>query len=575
MPPEQLPADPPPAGEAPPSPPAADGPVADAGRAVDRRVLWAGAALVALVALWAAFRNPLADAAPGLDPEAREQEERRARAEYAAMLRQSPEPLGLAPAAGALESGDAEDAGGRYVDYYAFDADSAAFAVLVTSDAFAPDLAVRSPGGESVAASALLRTDGRAEITGLRGPGRFEVAVTSRWAGASGPYHVEVVPAGAVDSVHVDGEARMAGLGGGAPRAGRYERAFAVVAGPEAPVILRVASTAFAPRVHLLGPNGEVEGTWGTTERVVGDSLRAVLVRYTPGWEAPYRLIVTSEEPGARGPFALDARSVQVRDLRADSTRTEGVLGSESWLLGGRYVDTYRLRARGETRATIRATSDRVPPGLRLWRIGARDREAVAEDLNAAGAGAVSIARTLDAGEYYVEVVSGGEVEPGGPVRGGPYTLDVKTEPTAPPPPPTPSAGPAPGTRVFATEVRRTGQSGGSTFEVGVTHVAISYPAESRTRVQLSVSVRSVDYAGNWAPWESFAGKAYLVDDTGRRYQVSVAESRSPSGPRADPGTVRRGTVVFYAPEIARGLRRVVLVASIGEETVTLPIPVP
>ena len=123
--------------------------------------------------------------------------------------------------------------------------------------------------------------------------------------------------------------------------------------------------------------------------------------------------------------------------------------------------------------------------------------------------------------------------------------------------------------------VRRTGESGGDTFEVGVTNVALSYPGESRTRVQLSVTVRSVDYTGNWAPWESFARQAYVVDDRGRRYSVSVDESESPSGPRAEPGTARRGTVVFYYPEPVGRIERIVLVASIGERTLTLPIPVP
>ena len=126
----------------------------------------------------------------------------------------------------------------------------------------------------------------------------------------------------------------------------------------------------------------------------------------------------------------------------------------------------------------------------------------------------------------------------------------------------------------FATDVRGVGRSGGNSFEVGVTYVAVSTPNDERTRVQLSVTVRSLDYTGAWAPWDRFARQAYVVDDRGRRYTVSVEESTSPSGPRAEPGTARRGTVVFYHPELATGQRRFVLVASVGEESVTLPIPV-
>ena len=586
MPPPDLPADPPPTGEA-PAPPAGPPPVAGPAEpdAVPLRArLVAGwtalplalrvggvAAAVALVA-WAGLREPLAEVARP-DADALGEAAAHARAEYAAMLRQSPVPLGRAPAAGALEPGDAEEAGGRYVDYYAVEAaDSVAFSVLVTSDAFAPDLAVRRPDGQPVAASDLLRTAGRAEVGGLRGPGRFEIAVTSREPGADGAYQVEVARPSAVDSVFVDTEGVEGALGGGPRRTGRYERAFAVAAGPETPVVLRVVSTAFAPRVHLFGPNGEVRGTWRTVERLSsGDSLHAVLVRYLPGWDAPYRLLVTSEAPGAHGPFAVDARSVPVREISVPG-RTSGTLGDESWLDDGRYLDTYRLRASGGERVTVRAESGEVPPAVRLWRAEGRTRETVAEDLNAGSASAVALERELDGGEYFLEVLSGGELEEGEPARGGAYTLAVEAE--RPDPPPAAPGAPAPGSRFFTTDVRRTGQSGGSTFEVGVTSVALSYPAGARTRVQLSVSVRSVDYAGGWAPWESFAVKALLVDGEGRRYPVSVTESRSPSGPAAEPGTVRRGTVVFYAPEVVRGLDRLVFVPSIGEQTLTLPIPV-
>lgn len=580
--PSNLPAEPPPTG-APPAPPAE--PSVDADRPpLGARLArgWTDAPLVlrvgglgvllALVA-WAALREPLAEVPERPAEEDWTEAAARARAEYAAMLRQSPAPLAGA-AAGALEPGDAERSDDRYADYYAFDADSAAFSVLVTSGEFAPDLAVRLPDGRPVAASDLLRTAGRAEIDGLRGPGRFSVAVTSREPRAGGAYEVEVVPAGPVDSVVVDGAGVEGALGGGPRRAGRYERALAVAAGPEAPVVLRVVSRTFAPRVHLFGPNGEVGDGWRTVERLSsGDSLHAVVVRYLPGWDAPYRLLVTSEAPGVRGRFAVDARTVPIGTVGVPG-RASGALGDESWLEDGRYVDTYRLRVQDAERLTLRAESDEVPPALRLWRVERRSREAVAEDLNGAGASAVEVERELEEGLYYVEVLSGGDLDEGEPALGGPYTLTVEAErPDPPEGAPGVLDGPVPGSRFVPVEVRRTGESGGSTFEVGVTGVAVSYPGGSRTRVQLSVSVRSVDYAGAWAPWSNFARKAYLVDGGGRRYPVSVGESRSPSGPEAEPGTVRRGTVVFYAPEVVRDISRLVFVPSIGERTLTLLVP--
>lgn len=510
------------------------------------------------------------------------------RAQWAAMLQQSPADLTREPVQESLGPGDAERSDDRYADYYAHQADSTEFSILVTSDAFAPDLAVRLPDGRTVAASNLLRTTRRAEIDGLQGPGRFEIVVTSRDVGASGAYQLEVVPGGPIDSVYVDEDARLDTLGVGTRRSGRYERVFGVSTGSELPVVLRVVSTAFRPRLHLFGPNGEVRGAWQTLERSSsGDSLHGAVLRYLPGWDAPYRLIVSSENPGETGPFALDVQSIDIRDLPVDGRGLRSTLGDESWLENGRYVDTYKFRTRDGTKTILTLQSDEFAPALRVWRIERRSREEVTENLNTPGANALRYEAELDPGEYFLEVTSGGadSTYASGRTPGGSYSLVARAESIAPPPPP-PSTGeggsgpdtydgPVPPSQVFSTEVRRTGESGGNQFEVGVTNVAISYPGGSRTRVQLSVTVRSIDYTGNWAPWSSFAGRSYVVDDRGRRFRTAVGESQSPSGSSAEPGTARRGTVVFYLNEVAPDLKRVVLVASIGERTVTLPISVP
>ena len=407
------------------------------------------------------------------------------------------------------------------------------------------------------------------------GPGRFEIVVTSRQPGARGAYELAVLPAGPIDSVYVDDRGRADTLGRGPLRAGRYERLYGVATGSETPVVVSVVGEGFRPRLHLLGPNGEVRGGWRTVERSSsGDSLFGARLRYLPGWDAPYRLIVTSEEPGATGPFALDVRGIEIRDLRADGRGLRRTLGDESWIADGRYVDTYRFQTRDGDKTVVRVESAAFPPSARLWRVDRRRRAEVAEAANEAGASAVQLEETLDGGEYFLEVSSGGEADS---LQGGSYSVAVEAERIERVVVPDSlggraDGGPVPPSSLYATEVRRTGRSGGSTFEVGVTNVAVSYPGGSRTRVQLSVTVRSVDYRGNWAPWESFAAKSYLVDDDGRRYRVSVAESASPSGTAAEPGTARRGIVAFYAPEVVRGLDRVVFVASVGDETVTLPI---
>ncbi len=545
---------------------------------------WAAAAVLAVLVGWLVVPR-LASVAEGPEAEDAQTRAARDRAQWAAMRRQSPVSLGADPIEDALGPGDAERADDRYADYYVHRADSARFSVLVTSEAFAPDVAVRLPDGRTVAASNLLRTTRRAEIDGLEGPGAFEIVVTSREPRTQGAYQLAVVPAAPIDSVSVDGEARLDTLAAGPLRAGRYERAFGIAAGSEFPVVVRVVSGAFRPRVHLFGPNGEVRGDWQTMERAAsGDSLNGVVLRYVPGWDAPYRLLVSSEEPRAVGPFAIDVRSVSVQELSADGRPLEATLGDVSWLENGRYIDTYRFRARGGAKTIVTVQSEAFAPAFKVWNVRGRSRNDVGESLNAAGSASATHEATLDAGEYFLEVTSGGPDSLYAADRrrpGGAYAVTVEAEELAPPAPPSSSpSAPSifdtdPSSRMFSTEVRRTGQSGGSTFEVGVTHVAISYPGTARTRVQLSVTVRSVDYAGNWAPWSSFAGQSYVVDDRGRRYTASVAESQSPSGPTAAPGTARRGTVVFYLPEVAPNIQRLVMVASIGERTVTLPIPVP
>ncbi|MEM0964186.1 MAG: hypothetical protein AAGK21_16790 [Bacteroidota bacterium] len=537
-------------------------------------VLWRwGGVLLLLLGIGAVASPAFVEATEGPTEEELQAQAAIDRAQWAAMLRQSPATLDADPIENALGPGDAEQPDDRYADYYVHEADSVAFSVLVTSDDFAPDLAIRLPDGRTLAASSLLRTSSRAEIGGLEGPGRFEVIVTSEESRTSGTYELAVVPVQEADSVYVDGEARLDTLGQGPLRAGRYERIYGVSAGSELPVIVRVVSTEFVPRVNLLGPNGEVQASWRSLEKSSqGDSLHGVVVRYLPGWDAAYRLIVSSEDRAASGAFAIDASSIPIRRLSANGRRVQGTLGDESWVEDGRYVDSYRFRIGENVKTRVTLESEAFPPAYRLWRIERRARVDVNADTNAAAAADLRYEEELDAGEYFLEVTSGGETADR-PI-GGEYAIAVQTERVAPPPPSLDQPS-APETRVFSTEVRRTGQSGGSTFEVGVTNVAISYPGRQRTRVQMSITVRSVDYTGNWAPWANFSRQAYVVDDRGRRYTAAVSESQSPSGPRAEPGTARRGTVVFYLPEVAPRIERLVLVASIGERRLTLPIPVP
>ena len=545
-----------------------------------------GVLLLALLALWAVgmileSRETLTD----------EEIERRAeveRIEWSASLRQAPTALTDSLVSGELMPGDAETSDGSYADYYAFEApDSVAYAVVVTSSDFAPDLAVHLPNGRTIAASDLLRTGSRAEITGLQGPGRFDIAVRSVEPNATGSYDLSVQRVTAIDTVYVDDEPFADSLGTGLVRMERYERPFGIVADSENPVVIRVVSEDFVPRLTLLGPNGEVTGAWRTAQTISsGDSLHASLIRFLPGWElAPYRLFVSSAEPGATGTFALEATSLPPRTVSANGRSASFELGEDSWVEDGRYVDHFKFRAAAGAKTVITAQSQTFPPALRVWRDVRHDQKEIVAALNESGGPSARVEQELDAGEYVLEVTSGGSPDDSVRVFGGPYVLKLETirpepTPSAPSRPSRPSASrpsrpapsSAPESKVFSPGVSARGSSGGNTFEVRVTHATLSYPG-SRTRVQLSVSVESVDYSGSWAPWSSFVSKGYVLDDKGRRY--TAAGGSSPSGDQAEPGTVRRGTVVFYAGGTYTDVDRLLYVAPLGGSSVRLNLTVP
>ena len=190
--------------------------------------------------------------------------------------------------------------------------------------------------------------------------------MTSRDPGATGVYDLTAGATLAADTLYVDDAPRgdTLGLGAGELRAGRFERVYGVVTASDAPVVISVVSRDFAPRVALIGPTGEVEGNWRTIERVEGDSLAGVVLRYLPGWDTPYRLVVSSERVGARGAYAVEARALPPHVIPADGRPVQGRLGDDSWLEGYRYVDTYRFRIRDGVRTSVRLASPDVPPAF-------------------------------------------------------------------------------------------------------------------------------------------------------------------------------------------------------------------
>lgn len=448
---------------------------------------------------------------------------------YSAALRQSPLSLGVELATGSLEQGDALSYDEHLEDYFYYEPpDSSSFSIILTSAAFVPDLTVTTPDGRRLAASALMQTNYRAEVLDLSGMGRYEITVTTRDKGQEGAYEVSAgapdmpVLMNAREATHED-TLGVVGL----LRAGRYEQSYLVEARPGEPVILSVYAKDFTPRVHILGPEGEVVEPWSSVERRVDeDSTRVTVLRFRPGSEEPYLLLATSEERAAQGSYIVELETVRVLAIRTDSGEVSAKLGERSWFKSGKYIDTYRFNASADDQVVISVRSSEFSPRLVLRR-GERD---VA---SAEGGSSARIDRTLSSTSgYELDVTS---VDDG---EGGFYVVSVTIdEPTGP------------RTQSFNTEARRVGNSfRDNRFEVTVTGVNMARVSEGRVRVRLDVTERSLDFEGEWDEWARRARYAWVTDDTGRRYNAEASEAQGGAGDLVVPGGSRSGRLTFYGP---------------------------
>jgi hypothetical protein len=517
------------------APPASEGVPSEAGAAPSP---WANRQVRAVLAV-AALAAVVTGTAGALRTEGLDEEEqaRQAAVEQTAWrnyLRQAPVPLEGGFAAGTLAATDGLSPDERYEDYYAYVIpDSAAFSVVVTAAGFAPDLIVATPDGRRLAASTLWQTADRAEVAGLRGPGRFVVTVTAREPGVGGAYELSAGPSPPARALEL-GDAVDSTLGlGRRPRAGRYEDRYALSAPSGRPVIATVRARGFRPRLNLLGPEGEVAEPWGNVAHLDTDTLHTASFRYHAGWDAPYTLLVSSHEGGARGDYAVAFEPIRIPDIATDGRAVRGTLGENGWYRENRYVDAYRFDAEAGTTVRIEARSEAFEPALTL-KLGTRTLA------TNGGATSARLDRDLEGGLYEVEVSSAD------PDATGDYTLAVTVD--------TPEG---PRSQTFTTESRRVGTTmRGHSFEVTVRRVVVSPAGEGRVRVRLRVEERSLDFEGEWDAWRDRVARTRLTDDTGRAY-FPVDASGGEDDAAVAPGELRRGEITFEA-EAGGGRPRVI-----------------
>ena len=218
-----------------------------------------------------------------------------------------------------------------------------------------------------VAAGPSLR---RTRAVGLAGAGRYEITVTSREMGAGGSYELsaglpaEPVVLSARHPTYEDTLGVRAML-----RADRYEHRYNVEARPDEPVSLSIYAKNFTPRVHLLGPEGEVTQPWSSVEqRVDREGTHVTVLRFRPGSEAPYLVLASSEERAAQGPYAVELATVRTLAIRTDGQSVSGELGKRSWYRNGRYIDTYRFHGGANDSMVVEVRSAEFAPKLVLRR---------------------------------------------------------------------------------------------------------------------------------------------------------------------------------------------------------------
>lgn len=482
---------------------------------------------------------------------------------YSAALRQSPARLGDELATGSLEHGDAVSYDNRFEDYYFYESgDSTAFNLVATSATFAPDIVVVTPDGRRLAASTLMQTDKRAEAVGLAGAGRYEIIVTSREESAGGPYELsaglpeEPVVLSASHPTYEDTLGVRAVL-----RAGRYEHRYSVEARPDEPVILSIYARNFTPTMHLLGPEGEVSQPWSSVEqRVDGDSIQVTVLRFRPGSEAPYLVLASSEERAAQGPYIVELATVRTLAIRTDGRGVSGKLGERSWYRDGRYIDTYRFQADANDKVIVEVRSAEFAPRLVLRR----------GEQNVATAEGGQVARTEQtlgaSAAYEIDITSVDQN------ANGPYTVTVTIERTD-----VDGTPPEGGVQTFSASTSRVGRTNRDhRFEVSVSSVTMTSLPGGRVRIQLDVRERSVDFEGEWDPWERRARHSWVTDDSGRRYGGAPAEARGGEGETVTMGGARTGRLSFYGQAGDDAPSSITLHFPIGSDrgiVVSVPIP--
>lgn len=324
----------------------------------------------------------------------------------------APEVVALAAGVfeGTLGDGDAE-ANGRYEDRFSFAADSSGrvLSFVLASEDFRPDLVVVGPDGQRYEAEASGDDGNRVVVNNLRGPGRFQVLVTSRETAGEGEYTLRIRQETPIRTLAADGKTVRATLGERSQLDdGIFKDTYEFRVEAEREYTLTVASSAFdivSTVTDTRGSRVQI-GRGGT---------------FTPTENARYRLVVSSRETGQRGAYTVqlkagpkperpDANETEtaapaVRALRANSAPI-----SDSLAVGDQRTFTFTGAVGDRVRVDARALGFDPsivlvgPDGRRISRQGAGERANVSETLATDGTYRVIVSGNGGSGQFQVSL---------------------------------------------------------------------------------------------------------------------------------------------------------------------------
>ncbi|MFN3596115.1 MAG: energy transducer TonB [Rubricoccaceae bacterium] len=211
-------------------------------------------------------------------------------------------PVQMGDLSGRLGPGSARLPDGRYADSYVFLTDEDGPFTFAVEAAFDPELAVETPDGRRVLATAALAQPGQAIVSGVVGPGRYVLTVSGRRPEDGGAYTLRVGRMLLRIPVQVNGDEVTGVLGGAgmATRDGYFEVTLPFDAPAGRVLVAQVRAVRFSPRLRVRGP----EGTFLPFD-TLGDDGDELVIAFETEVSGPHALVLTTATPGESGAFRL------------------------------------------------------------------------------------------------------------------------------------------------------------------------------------------------------------------------------------------------------------------------------